>query len=123
MHGIKFYPAAYTAALTAVLGVVVSFGFLSQDTASIVATAGTAVLGLITVALARPFEVTALGPALTAALTGIAAFGLNWNDQQIGALVLLATMVTGYFVHANVVPKAGSPSVSDPALAPLAHRA
>jgi hypothetical protein len=123
MHGIKFYPAAYMAALTAVLGVVVSFGFLTQVQASWVATLGTAVLGLITVVLARPFEVSALGPALTAVLVGLTAFGLHWSDKQIATVVVVATMITSYFVHANVVPKAGSPSVADPQLAPLAHKA
>ena len=111
MHGLKFYPAAYMTALTTALGVVVAFGFLSQVQASYVATAGTAVLGLITVVLARPFEVTALGPALTAVITGLVAFGLKWSDVQIGTVVTAITLIAGYFVHTNAVPKAGSPSL------------
>jgi len=121
MHGLKYYPAAYMAVLTAALGVVVAFGFLSQTTASYVATIGTAVLGLITVVLARPFEVTALGPALTAVLTGLVSFGVKLDDAKIGAVVTFVTLITGYFVHQNAVPKAGSPSAGDPALSALAH--
>jgi len=120
-NGLKFYPAAVTAALTAALGVVVAFGFLSQQQASYVATFGAAVLGLITVALARPFAITALGPALTAVLVGITSFGLKWSDIQIGALVTAVTLVVGFLTHANAVPKAGSPSVGDPLLTVLAH--
>jgi hypothetical protein len=108
-------------ALTAALGVVVSFGFLSQVQASYVATLGAAILGLVTVTLARPFEVTALGPALTAVITGLVAFGLKWSDIQIGTVVTVATLVVGFFIHSNAVPKAGSPSIADPQLSPLAH--
>jgi hypothetical protein len=120
MHGIKFYPAAYMTALTTALGVVVAFGFLSQVQASYVATAGTALLGLITVVLARPFEVTALGPALTAVLAGLVSFGLHWSDIQIGVVVTAVTLIAGYFVHTNAVPKAGSPAlIAAPGQQPL----
>jgi hypothetical protein len=115
MHGLKFYPAVYQTALTTALGVVIAFGFLSQHTAAYVATAGTAVIGLIAVVLARPFEVTALAPALTAVLTGLVAFGLKWNDVQIGTVVTAITLVVGYFVHTNATPVAGSPAVKAPA--------
>jgi hypothetical protein len=118
MHGLKWYPAAYASFLTAALGVVVALNFLSQTTASYVATLGTAVIGLGTVVLARPFDIVALGPALTATLTGIVAFGLKWDDQQIGAVVTFVTLIVGYATHAVATPKAGSPSELDPNLAP-----
>lgn len=121
MHGIKWYPAAYQTALTTALAVVVAFGFLSQHQASYVITAGTAVLGLISVVLARPFEVTALGPAVTAVLAGLVSFGLHWSDVQIAAVVTGVTLIAGYFVHTNAQPKAGSPVlVATPATPPAA---
>jgi len=109
MHGIKWYPAAWGQALATVLGVVVAFDFLSQTAASYVATAGVAVIGLITAALSRPWDVPLISAALTSALTAFTAFGLKWSDHQIAIVVTAVMWIAGYLIHDRVSPVAGSP--------------
>jgi hypothetical protein len=121
MNGFKFYPAAWAGALSAVLAVVVSFGFMPQKTADYVATAGVAVLGLVTALVARPVVVPVVAAAIGGVMVGIAGFGVHFTDAQVAGVMAVATMLMTWFVHTNVVPNAGSPSALVPQLAPLVH--
>jgi hypothetical protein len=118
LHGIRWYPAQWQVALSAVLALVVAFGFLSQTAASYVSTAGMALFALVTAALTRPWDIPLVQGAAATFLTGLAAFGLKWDDHQIAAVVTVLGLLMGYFIHNQVTPKAGSPYASDPALAP-----
>jgi hypothetical protein len=123
MHGFKWYPAMWLSGLAAVLGVVVSFGFLTQTTAAAVSTVGTAGVGLVTVWLTKPFDVPLMGTLMTTVLVGIAGFGIHLSDAKIGAVVTLITLAAGYLTHQAVTPKAGSPAQLDPGLAALSKAA
>ena len=123
LYGFRYYPAAWSAALTAVLAVVVSFNFMPQTTADYVSTAGVSGLALVTALLARPWVVPTIAAALGGVMTGVAGFGLHFTDAQIAGVMALATMLMTWFVHSNVVPNLGSPSLRDPRLAALAHTA
>ena len=119
MHGFQWYPAQWQTGLATVLSVVVGFGFLSQTAASYVSTAGLALIGLVTAALVRPWDIPVMSAAVTAALTAFTAFGLKWDDHQIALVVGGLAWLAGFFIHDRVTPKAGSPAALDPGLAPL----
>jgi hypothetical protein len=119
MHGVKWYPAMWLSGLTAVLGLVVAFGFLTQSAASYAATVGTAVIGLVTVALTKPFDVPLMGTLISTILVGVGGFGIHLSDAKIGAVVTVVTLIAGYLTHQNATPKAGSPAKLDPGLTAL----
>jgi hypothetical protein len=105
----KFYPATWTAALSTILAAVVAFGGLSQHTSATILTVATAVLGIVTVAMTRPFAPAALGTVVTTLLTAIAGFGVHLSSAQIGAVVAVVSLVAGMFTHLAASPVAGSP--------------
>ncbi|SRR5216684_284608 len=121
LYGFRFYPAAWSGALATALAAVVAFGFLPKSTADYVSAAGVALLGLVTMVLARPVVVPAIAAAMSTFLVSLGGFGLHLTDAQLAGVMGVATMILTWAVHKNVVPAAGSPSVADPRLHPLVH--
>jgi hypothetical protein len=119
-NGFRFYPAAWSGALTAALAVLVAFKVFNQQTADYVSASGVAVIGVATAAFAKPPLVPAISAAFGTFLTSLAGFGFHANATQLAAVMGLVTVLGTYWVHSNVVPKAGSPSVLDTDLHPLA---
>jgi len=121
--GFRYYPAAWSGALTTVLAALVAFKVFNQTTADYVSASGVAVLGLVTAVLARPWVVPAISTAFGTFLTSLAGFGLHLSDAQIAAVMGLVTLIGTAWVHSQVVPNAGSPAALDPQLRPLIHTA
>jgi len=119
--GFRYYPAAWSGALTTVLAALVAFKVFPQTTADYVSASGVAILGLVTAVLARPWVVPVISAAFGTFLTSLAGFGLHFSDAQIAAVMGLVTLLGTWFVHSNIVPNIGSPSVLDPQLHPLVH--
>ena len=120
-NGFRFYPAAWSGALTTVLAALVAFKVFPQTTADYVSASGVAVLGLMTAFFTRPVVVPVISAAFGTFLTSLAGFGLHLGDAQIAAVMGLVTLIGTWFVHQSVVPNAGSPAVADPQLSPLVH--
>jgi len=120
-NGFRFYPAAWSGALTTVLAALVAFKVFPQTTADYVSAAGVAVLGLATAFLARPWVVPTIAAAIGTFLTSLGGFGLHLSDAQLAGVMGVVTMVLTWVVHSNVVPNAGSPALADPQLSPLVH--
>lgn len=118
-YGFRFYPAAWSGALTTILAAVVAFGFIPQTAANYVTASGVAVLGLVSAFLARPWVVPTITASMATFLTSLAGFGLHLSDAKIAGVMGIATMVLTWVTHTNIVPKAGSPSWHDPRLHPL----
>src|SRR5215471_11379551 len=120
MHtGFRFYPAAASGLLTTVLAVLVAFKVFNQQTSEYVSASGVALISVATAAFAKPPLVPAIAAAFGTFLTSLAAFGFHASPEQLAAVMGLVTLLSTYWVHSNVVPTAGSPSVADPHLHPL----
>ena len=75
---VKTEPAMITAAVQALIALVVSLGYsLSAGQTGAIVAVTTAVLALITAAAARPFQVSALTGLVSAVVTLLLAFGVH----------------------------------------------
>jgi hypothetical protein len=96
-------------ALVAFLATIPAIG-LTAESSGWVMTIANGVVALLVAVLTRPFVVSALTGALSTVLTGLAAFGLPFTEQQTGAFVMVVSAVLGLVLRANVSP---SPATSD----------
>lgn len=83
---------------------------LTAESSGWVMTIANGVVALLVAVLTRPFVVSALTGAISTVLTGLAAFGLPFTEQQTGAFVMVVSAVLGLVLRANVSP---APSTSE----------
>lgn len=97
-------PAAVTAIVQALIGLVVQFGFTltAAETGSLLA-ATTAGLAVIAAAATRPFQVSALTGLLTALGTLLLAFGVP--HVQAGMVTAVNAVVVGAFAFLGTRPQ------------------
>jgi hypothetical protein len=98
------YPAAVAALLNIIMGVVVSFNFLSPTAAHVVATVVLAATSLLVAFLVHPFVLGAATGAFQTFLVALAGFGFHLTDQRIAALVAVFSLIAGVITHALGTP-------------------
>jgi hypothetical protein len=114
---VKTEPALFTAAVQALLSVLVATGLsLTAGESGAILAVTTAVLALATAIATRPFQVSALTGFLTAVFTLALAFGVHGIQPGLvaavnGAVVAIAALI----VRVHVTPVASLPTVAPPA--------
>lgn len=102
------YPAAVLYAINTAVALAVSFGLgLSGGQVSAITVISTAVLTGLAALLTRPIPIAAFGAAASTALVAVAAFGYDFNADQIGNIVAAISIVLGLLTHQSVSPVGG----------------
>jgi hypothetical protein len=111
MKTFKFYPATILMVINALVSTGVAFG-LNWDKMQVAwtSTIATAVLAIITAALARPVPIPVITGAFGTILVGVGAFGFKLRPDQIVALTTIVSIGVGFLTHQLVTPNAGSPT-------------
>jgi hypothetical protein len=105
------YPAAWLAAITAVLAVVTNLpgSPVTGEMAAWIVTIASAVFTALEAWLVRPVTVPMLTGAIRTTIAAVVLFGVPISDTLSGAIVAAIAMLFGLMVHANGTP-AGDPA-------------
>jgi hypothetical protein len=98
------YPAAVLYVVNLIMGVVVSFNFLSADAAKVVSTVVMAATSLVVVFLVHPFAVAVFTGAFQTFLVALGGFGFHLTDEKLAAVIALAGAIATWFTHRNATP-------------------
>lgn len=92
-------PAAWTAVLSAVLAVVLSFGWfdLTNESVALIMAAVTTGLGLVTAFYTKRAGLAAALGFVQAAIALAAGYGFELTTDQVSGIMLLVTVVAGFF--------------------------
>jgi len=111
----KWEPTLFLQALSAVLALVVTFGLpgLSDEQAGLIVAVVAAVLGVINAWKVRPIAPAIFQTLITTGAALLTAYGLDLNQQTVGALQLAVIAIVAMLTRQQVspVPPAGPPSV------------
>lgn len=104
-------PAAWLAAITAVLAVVTNLpgAPVSGEMAAWVVTVASGLFTALEAWLVRPVAVPMLTGAVRTTIAAVILFGVPISNELSGAVVAAVAMVFGLLVHANGTP-AGDPA-------------
>lgn len=110
----KFFgrePTLYIQAISAALGVAVTFGLdgLSATQAAAIVAVLTAVTTAINAALVRPVAPAAFTGLVTAAAVLLAAYGLEVAQETVGAVQVAVIAVLALLTRTQVAPTADVP--------------
>jgi hypothetical protein len=100
-----YEPAIWLYGINSGVALLVAYGLpLSQTQVAAVTVIATAFLTVLTAALTRPVDVSALTAAVGTGLAAAAAFGLNLSADQIGTTVAVGSIVLALVLRSNVSP-------------------
>ncbi|GAB3856523.1 hypothetical protein GCM10029963_53040 [Micromonospora andamanensis] len=101
-------PTLWIQALSAMLGVLVTFGVpgLSATQAAAIVAAVSAVFAAINAALVRPVAPAAFTGLVTAFAVLVAAYGLDVSQETVGAVQLTVVAVLALLTRTQVTPAA-----------------
>ena len=105
-------PAVIAYVVNAAVVLLVSYGLpLSDGQVNAVTVITTALAAAVTAVMTRPIVVSTLTGTLAAVMTALAAFKLDFTDEQIGQTVAFASIVLALLLRQNVSP---APAVAKP---------
>lgn len=107
-------PALLLNTIAAVLGLIVSFGpdWLSAGQAALIIAALNAGFGVLTAVLTRPIAPAAFTAFISSLAALGAAYGLEYSQENVGALNALVLAVLALLTRAQVSPAPPSAPVS-----------
>lgn len=98
-------PALIISAVSAGLGLLVSFSFgLSAEQAGAIVAVVSAVFAAATAAITRPIAPSAFTGLVAAAVALLAAYGLNVSAESVGALNAVVLAMLGLITRGQVTP-------------------
>lgn len=108
-----YEPAVIAYALNAGVSLLVAFGLeLSTGQVQAISVITTAILAAAVAAMTRPVVVSTITGAAATVMAAVAAFGLEFNAEQIGATVGAMSIALALLLRQNVSP---APPVTAPA--------
>lgn len=111
---IKTEPAVLLQFLQVVLGFLVTFNilpFTEDEQAGIMSVAG-AVLSLIIGLAVRQFRWPLIVAVVQALVPLLLEFGVDWTEQQVGAIYMVFAAAGAFFIRQNVTPETKLPPVT-----------
>ncbi|MGH3390986.1 MAG: hypothetical protein ACRDOO_19130 [Actinomadura sp.] len=100
-----YEPAVLLQAVNACVALLVAFGLgLSEPQVSAITVLATAAVSIATAVMTRPVVVSAVTGGIGTALSAVAAFGLELDAQQIGAVVTASSIVLALLLRQAVSP-------------------
>jgi uncharacterized membrane protein len=100
-------PTLWIQAVSALLGIIVAFGmdWLTGDQAAAITAVVSAGFGALNAMVVRPIAPAAFTGLVAAAATLLAAFGLDFNQEQVGMVQVAVLAVLSLITRNQVTPK------------------
>lgn len=100
-----YEPAVIAYAFNAGVALLVAFGLgMSQVQVSAISVSVTGVLALVVAVMTRPIVVSSITGAAATVMAAVAAFGLEFTAEQIGATVTAMSIALALLLRPNVSP-------------------